>query len=185
MACRADSGSTQLHRLRDGKSRVAGEDTPPLLRERSPIPEPPAGFWERVRVDAAAPAQGRQKSRRGRGYAPIAPRAFADPRASVGVLGAGAGQRGCTGSGTAKEVRRPPRLPCTDAFRCFGEPCYRRCDRATCRTWAAITASSSVGITQADTRLAGLLIRGPWAALASGSISTPSHSSPAAIRARI
>ena len=28
MACRTDSGSTQLHRLGDGKSRVAGEDTP-------------------------------------------------------------------------------------------------------------------------------------------------------------
>ena len=32
--------STLLHRLGDGKRRVAGEDTPRLLRERSPIPEP-------------------------------------------------------------------------------------------------------------------------------------------------
>jgi hypothetical protein len=40
MACRTDSVSTQLHRLGDGKSGVAGEDTPELLRERSPIPEP-------------------------------------------------------------------------------------------------------------------------------------------------
>ena len=29
------------HRLGGGKSRVAGEDTPELLRERSPTPEPP------------------------------------------------------------------------------------------------------------------------------------------------
>jgi hypothetical protein len=34
-------GSTQQHRLGGGKSRVAGEDTPQLLRERSPTPEPP------------------------------------------------------------------------------------------------------------------------------------------------
>ena len=32
-------------------------------------------------VNSAAPARGRQTSLRGRGYAPIAPRAFADPRA--------------------------------------------------------------------------------------------------------
>ena len=33
--------STQLQRPGDGKSRVAGEDTPRSLRERSPIPGPP------------------------------------------------------------------------------------------------------------------------------------------------
>ncbi len=79
----SEFGSTQLHRLGDGKSRVAGEDTPPLLRERSPIPEPPVtrGALD-CGVKSAAPARGRQKWRRGRGYAPDAPPAFADPLAS-------------------------------------------------------------------------------------------------------
>ena len=64
------------------------------------------------------PARGRQKSRSGRGYAPIAPRAFADPRASVGVLGAGAGQLSCTGSGTAKVASRARiRLNCSASVR--------------------------------------------------------------------
>jgi len=56
MACRTDSVSTQLRRLGDGKSGVAGEDTPELLRQRSPIPEPPSGFWLRERSPIPEPS---------------------------------------------------------------------------------------------------------------------------------
>ena len=47
-ARKSDSANVE-HRLGDGESRVAGEDTPRLLRERSPIPRAsPANLEHRL-----------------------------------------------------------------------------------------------------------------------------------------
>ena len=59
------------------------------------------------RVDSAAPARGRQKSRRGRGYAPVLRERLPTPE-PLGNAGADGlwGQLSCTGSGTAKVASR-------------------------------------------------------------------------------
>ena len=237
MACRTDSGSTQLHRLGDGKSRVAGEDTPHAPRafadHRASVNDGADGLLGSTQLHRLGGGESRvagedtpscsasvrrppslrqrwgrgfwgQLSCAGSGTAKVASRARIRPMlcersptpepsgnaGADGLLGStqlhrlGGGESRVAGEDTppcSASVGRPPSLPCTDAFRRFGTLCYRRCDRTTCRTWAAITDSSSVGITQAETRLAGVLIRGPWPALALGSISRPSHSRPAAI----
>ena len=51
--------------------------------------------------------------------------------------------------------------------------------------WRAIISSSFVGITHAETRLAGFEMRGPLAAFACSSISIPSQPQAAPIRLRI
>jgi hypothetical protein len=67
------------------------------------------------------PARGRQKSRPWRGYAPIAPRAFADPRAFGQRRGRGLwGQLSCAGSGAAKVASRARIRPI--APRAFADP---------------------------------------------------------------
>ena len=68
---RAHSSSV-VHRLGGGKSRVAGEDTPSCSASVCRPPSLRSTLGQMVfGVNSCAPARGRQKSRRGRGYAPV------------------------------------------------------------------------------------------------------------------
>ena len=127
-------GSTLVRRLGGGESRVAGEDTPQLLRERSPNLEPWVNAGAEVfGVNSGAPARGRRKSRRGRGYAPCSASVRRPPclRVTPGQRSLGSTQLRRLGGGKSRvagedtpncsaSVRRPPSLRSTLGQRSLG-----------------------------------------------------------------
>ena len=102
-----------------------------MLRERSPTPEPSGNAGAEVfGIDSAAPARGRQKSRRGRGYALVLRERSPTPEPSINAV-AWFGSTGVHRPGGGKSRVAGEDTP--HAPRAFADP--RAFDQRCCMVW--------------------------------------------------